>query len=329
VLNNWISGEELVQLLGRIRREPLFRKKIARRLRLTAGGRVRASWAHTEAPPSGWWDIPGVQARQNQMVSGDPALPYQEYIARKYGPALKPARGLSLGCGTGGKEILWARTGLFSALDAYDISEKRINAAQASVRGIREGEILRFHAADISRLSLPKNSYDIVLFDHSLHHFSPLAPLLERMENVLTPKGLLIANEFVGPSRFQWTERQLSEVNALLETFPDENAALFGCTGRRPRAIRPSRLAMFLADPSEAAESAKILPLLRKRFEVVEEKGYGGALLHLLFSGIAHHFVGPDGHAQQLLETAFAAEDRLMEAHVLEHDFALVVCRRR
>lgn len=326
MLNNWISGEEIVHLLGRFRREPIFREKLAARLRLTRRARVRASWAHTEAPPTGWWDIPAVQRRWNRMVSGDPAVAYQDYVARKYGRRGWGAKGLSLGCGPGAKEVLWARTGLFSSLHAYDLSEQRIRAAIASVRGTPEADLIRYRAADVARLSLPEHTYDIVLFDHSLHHMSPLEPLLLRIRSALTPEGLLVANEFIGPTMFQWTDRQLSAVNELLDTFPPEYTTLFGSTFRKLKAIRPSKLAMWLSDPSEAVESSNIMPLLKKHFNVREFKGYGGALLHLLFSGIAHHFINPDDRGRELMDSCFAAEDRLLDSHQLDHDFALIIC---
>lgn len=63
---------------------------------------------------------------------------------------------------------------------------------------------------------------------------------------------------------------------------------------------------MWLSDPSEAVESSDIVPLIHKHFEVVERKDYGGAILHLLFSGIGHHFVSPDPDAKQLLNISFA-----------------------
>lgn len=327
MFNNWISIPEVAHLFRRIRRDRLLREKLAGKVRLTGAARIKASWAHTEAPPTGWWDIPAVRARWNRMVSGDEKVGYQHYVALNYGSGNSRFKALSLGCGTGAKEILWAKTGLFASIDAYDLSEQRIRAANESVRATPEAEVIRFRVGDVARLDLRDRSYDIVLFDHSLHHFSNLDSLLRRINRVLVPGGLLVANEFVGPTRFQWTDRQLAEVNALLRGFPTEYTTLFHSPYPRLKAIRPSRLAMWLSDPSEAVESSNIIPLLRKHFEVMEVKGCGGAILHLLFSGIAHHFVNPDAGGQKLLESCFAAEDLLLETHDIEHDFALVICR--
>ena len=327
MFNNWVSISELFHFLRRIRRDRLLQDKFARRLRITKNARIRASWAHTEAPPTNWWDIPAVQARWNRMVSGDENINHQQYVAAKYWSGNSLLKGLSLGCGSGAKEILWARTGMFASIDAYDFSEQRILAAIDSIRNVPEAEVIRFHVADISRLNLSDHSYDIVVFNHSLHHISPLETLVQQIKKVLKPRGLLVADEFVGPTRFQWTDRQLAAVNGLLQIFPKEYTTLFDSRFPRLKAIRPSKLAMWLSDPSEAIESSNIIPLLQKHFEVSEIKGYGGTVLHLLFAGIAHHFVNPDARGQQLLEFCFAAEDLLLDIQEMEHDFALVICR--
>jgi len=71
------------------------------------------------------------------------------------------------------------------------------------------------------------------------------------------------------------------------------------------------------------------MTLLPEVFEVKEVRGYGGAVLHLLFAGIAQHFMTPDEAATRVLTSAFAAEDSLMASGQLAHDFVVAVCQRR
>jgi 2-polyprenyl-3-methyl-5-hydroxy-6-metoxy-1,4-benzoquinol methylase len=112
-----------------------------------------------------------------------------------------------LGCGGGANEILWARTGRFSSIDAYDLSEQRIQAAIASLRNTPEEGLIRYRVGNIGLLALPETSYDVVIFEQSLHHLTPLDRVLPRIKSFLPPGGFLVANEFVGPTRFQWTDR--------------------------------------------------------------------------------------------------------------------------
>lgn len=329
MFNNWISGTEVEHLLRRAGSDKTFRRKVLSRLHRTGGARVKASWAHTDSAPSGWWDIPTIQHRWNVMISGDAAVTYPEYVSRKHFRDARELRGLSFGCGTGGKETQWAKTGSFSRIEAFDLSPQRIHAARALIRNTPLEGLITYSVADVSRHSWPEHSYDVVLFEHSLHHFPALEKLLRAVAQALKPNGYLIVNEFVGPSRFQWTESQLVAVNGLLRQFPREYRTYHGTEFAKEAEIRPSRLRMLLSDPSEAIESSRILPLLNSTFEVLDIKGYGGALLHLLFSGIAHHFVRPDETAARLLQMAFATEDSLLARGRIDHDFALVVCRNR
>ena len=99
--------------------------------------------------------------------------------------------------------------------------------------------------------------------------------------------------------------------------------------GRTKSSVRrPSLLAMRIDDPSEAIEAADILPAVRAIFPIAEECGYGGAVLHPLLSGIAQHFIEPDKQARALLEMCFIAEDALLEASEIQHDFFVVVARK-
>lgn len=328
MFRNWIDPSEPIALLRRLRRDPLLRRRLLRRLRLVREGRVVSSWAHTGGPPVHYWEIPLIRERSNRLMTGDPSVGFQDHVARRYLAAGNSHRALSLGCGDGGNEVAWASTGRFAAIDSYDISDRRIEAARARAADTPYREILRFHAGDVHRIPLPPGAYDLVVFDHSLHHFSPLEFLLPRIRDTLRAGGLVAVREFVGPSRFQWTDRQLEAVNRLLASFPPRYRARWESALPREPVRRPSRLGMWLSDPSESAESSRILPLLRTHFTVLEERGYGGTILHLLFSGIAHHFIEPDDEARRLLDVAFSTEDALLEGGEIGHDFALVVARK-
>ncbi len=85
---------------------------------------------------------------------------------------------------------------------------------------------------------------------------------------------------------------------------------------------------MILGDPSEAVESSKIRPLLHKIFEVVEIREYGGTVLHLLFSGIAHNFLSEDTETRHWLDICFEVEDSLLRKGDIQSDFIIAVCKK-
>ncbi len=327
--DNLIDVRELPYLIRRVRRDPRLFKLIVSRLPLTGRSRTRAAWAHTERATKHWWDIPAVVERWNRMISGDPTRNHYEYVAGKYWQDRAPLRALSLGCGGGTKEMAWAATGTFRAIDAYDTSENRVRSAreEAARRGL--APLINFRVGDAYDIPLERGSYDVILTEDSLHHFTPLDPLLRRIHHALAQDGFFVLNEFVGPSRFQWTDRQIEAVNGLLSLLPTRYKILGNSGLTKLPVIRPSRLGMILKDPSEAVESSRILPLLHQRFDVKEVRGYGGAVLHLLFADIAHHFLAPDEEARRLLRLCFEVEDFLLERGDVGHDFVVAICGKR
>jgi len=65
---------------------------------------------------------------------------------------------------------------------------------------------------------------------------------------------------------------------------------------------------MILADPSEAADSESIRPVLKKLFTPIKEVELGGNILQLLFKDIAHHFAEPTNEGMAILKAVFEAE---------------------
>ncbi len=57
----------------------------------------------------------------------------------------------------------------------------------------------------------------------SLHHVVRLEALYETVARALKPGGLFVIDEYVGPTRFQWSERQMQLTNALQELLPREH----------------------------------------------------------------------------------------------------------
>jgi ubiquinone/menaquinone biosynthesis C-methylase UbiE len=295
----------------------------------TAKDRAKEAWKHVEAPPVSWWDIPAVRERWNLMISGDAAVDYHEYVSLKYLEGGRGLTALSLACGTGHRERRWAALGNFKRIDAYDLSEERIRHARESAEEEGLGGIVNYIVGDVYEIEMPEKSCDVVLAEQALHHFSPLEDILRRVEKSLRPGGLFVVNEFVGPTRFQWTERQLKAANALLKTLPSRYRRKWRDGTVKTRVVRPSLLGMFLRDPSEAVESSRILPLVRELFEVTEIREYGGTVISILLEGIAQNFLSGDSETRRVLRDIFDAEDRLLKSGDIKSDYVIAVCRRK
>ena len=292
-------------------------------------GRTKKTWSSVKPSPKNCWDIPYVLERWNLLISGDRKIDYYEYLSSKYLSDREGLKALSLGCGVGHRELSWVGTGKFSSIDAYDLSEERIRVAKQSA--IEKGckNVINYRVGDVYNIEMSENHYDVVFGEQSLHHFSPLEGLLLRVEKFLKPGGYFIVNEFVGPTKFQWTDRQIQAVNGLLEVLPEKFKKLYDSGRRKQNVYRPGRFRMHIMDPSEAVESASIEPLLDQIFDVVEVKPYGGTILHLLFNGIAQNFLSDDKETRYWLDTCFSIEDQLLASNDIKSDYVVAICKKK
>ena len=162
-----------------------------------------------------------------------------------------------------------------------------------------------------------------------MHHFSPLKDILFKINNFLKPDGFFVVNEFVGPTRFQWADRQLEVINGLLSILPVQYRTERNGKTVKKKVFRQSKLSMILIDPSEVIESSNILPLLKEIFDVQEIKECGGTILLILFYEIAHNFLSGNKETKHYLDVCFNVEDALLENGEIQSDFIVAVCKKK
>ncbi|RJQ31997.1 MAG: class I SAM-dependent methyltransferase [Peptococcaceae bacterium] len=327
MFNNLINRHDFLSLAGKIKQGRLAR--VFPRLASSKQGKIKKYWDRVQNAPVNWWDVPAVRERWNHLISGESKVDYHEYLSRKYLSDRESLNALSLACGTGHRELRWAGLGKFQRIDAYDLSETRIEYARnkADLKGYNG--IINYCVADVYKLEMRAGYYDLVLGEQSLHHFSPLKKILLKVNRFLKQNGYFVVNEFVGPTRFQWTDRQLAAVNGLLAILPAKYRMRYNSGAIKSRVFKPSRLRMILSDPSEAVESSSILPLLHQIFDVLEVREYGGTVLHLLLAEIAHNFLSEDDETKRFLQLCFETEDLLLASRDIRSDFVIAVCRKR
>lgn len=318
-----IHPYDVLALFDKIKEQSFFR--IVSRSVASKEDRVLSTWKHSAAPVRSWTDIPAVQRRINQKITGNDAIDHISFTAAKYLSDGGKRSALSLGCGTGGKEIRWAKTGIFSSIDAVDISAPRIAFAKQMAMDEHLETVIHFSVGNVPSALAGTKRYDVVIAEGILHHLTPIGDILQSIRSSLKEGGILVINDFVGPSRFQWTIRQMTLSNALLSSVPDRLKVQQN--GKTKRKIhRPGILTMYLYDPSEAVQSDEILKYVSEYFSIIESKPYGGNLLHLLFKDIAHHFVSTDDKVREILEMTFHAEDEFLASGTDTSDFIFLVC---
>jgi SAM-dependent methyltransferase len=269
-----------------------------------------------------------VRAYINRLLSGDPGVEWLAWIKRDF---LKTQLGLALSlcCGEGYTEREARRLGLFREIEGFDASEEALRRARQLARE-QEVSGLTYRCLDLDQLELEPGRYDAVVAKAALHHLRNLEGVLSQVERTLKSRGWLLVNEYVGPSRFQWTERQLLLINELLQLLPERYRTEGGPGGPVKQAVSPPSPAQLEAeDPSEAARSAEIFPLLEARFEVAARRDLGGTLLHMLLRDIVSNFDPSKEEDRALLDLLIHFEEVLLREKALPSDHVAVVARKR
>lgn len=296
------------------------------KLRGSRSQRVIRHWDSTPPVSSQWWVIPAVRSRWNRLISGHEQIDFPAFATDRYLRGASGLHALSLGCGSGGRELRWAELGAFERIDAFDISPSQVALAADTARERGLDDIANFQVRDFTTLD-EHEMYDVVLAEHSLHHLAPMPEMVAKVERLLKPGGMFMVDEFVGPRRFQWTDPQVEAAQAILDRFPERYRRM-GDGRIKDVMFRPSKLWMWLTDPSEAIDSARITSSLHDRFDVLEELPYGGSVLHLALADISHNFIQEDPETESLLNEAFEHEDALMAEGLVQSDFVAFVCRK-
>ena len=325
MFKNLINPYDFVVLYQKIRRGGIGR--ISSKLMKSNEERVRRSWAHTSESTSSWWDIPEVNRRWNLLITGSADLDQCRYISTKYLTADHALDGVSLGCGSGNREIRWVSACEKLRLFCYDISKERIDQARINAGNANLSSRLHFEVGDVHTLELGVRKYDVVIIEGALHHFRSIGTVLDNVRRTLKDDGIFIVNEYIGPSRFQWTDAQLKAANRVLKMIPEGYRKSYSGGRVKKKIHRPGRLSMFLNDPSESVESDLIDEAVAGRFKVLEKKEYGGTLLQLVFKDIAHNFINEKTETKELLKSIFTAEDELLKRREIKSDFVFYVCK--
>jgi SAM-dependent methyltransferase len=275
-----------------------------------------------------WTGLPSVHANHNYLVSGDRDIYWIDWVRDHYFPDGHAGDVLSLGCGAGHLDRIFGQRGLaMRSLTGFDISPAAVARAQTLADAASLAPTIRYHAVDLNRFELPTGAFDFVYFFQSLHHIEALERVLDGVRGALRRGGLFLVNEFVGPSRFQWTDEQLRVATEELATLP---AALRKDlrTGLTKTAVRrPTVREMVAADPSEAVRSAEIETALRSRFEVIGEWSWGGTINHLVFQDIAGNFEPSDESHVSHVERLIQFENAAIREGRLPSDFKMFVLR--
>ncbi len=223
--------------------------------------------------PAFWMAHPLCRRAINRRVSGSPHEWPLDWFKRVHA-AVPFRRGITWGCGLGAFERAVIRSGIVTRIDAFDISEASLADARRLADDERLGGIT-YDPGNFDDPRIPRSTYDVAFFHASLHHVSALERLFRRLALGLGRGGAIYVDEYIGPTRFEWSTDKLRMAQELLDAVP-----------ARGRLADTILLPIEPDDPSEAIRSSEIAGFLRDFVDLREWRPYGGQLVDLIMPNV-------------------------------------------
>lgn len=330
-LRSYVSGKELslsTHLLAPYRMAKdcwsVIRDPLGNVWKLAAHLRARRHWTAVSRrkQPSRlrWWESAIIVQHVNKKICGEPTTEVgaaSPILIKKRYPGRVFSRAVSIGCGNGLKEMQLVQAGLVEEVHLFELSKLRVEQGMEIAK--RHGLTGRVHFFNRDGLNdYRPDFYDLVYWNNSLHHMMNTERAIRWSYNVLRIGGLFYMDDFVGPNRMQWSSRTLDMASRVRSALPER----FLRNPRRPnqliprRARKPNRLRMLIADPTECADSARILPALKTVFSNIRILPTGGVIYHLALNDILHNL--DEENNRDLLDQLLRIDDiciRLGEYH--------------
>ena len=280
-----------------------------------------------ELPPHGWLDVAWLlQSRVwPKLFDTVPAGWWAPEVFQNFGI---PTGGkwLSLGCGAGHAEIALARYGSVDEVLGMDPSAGAIKVATelALSSGVANKVTFAVSATDLPEFE--PNSVDVVHMNMSLHHVHDLEWLFAQIFTALKPGGYFVANEFMGPRRFQWSDERLKVVTDFLAAMPDRLRRDYrDNTIKTQQETHPAEW-WIAYDPTESVRSDDIIPLLKTIAPNLEIRPYGGNIANLVLENIIHNFDPKRPDDRAWMEKLWVADDESVATE--GSDFNYIVTRK-
>lgn len=283
------------------------------RIRSYLGGRFWGR-AFAQGGLRTWMGEEVVRRYINESVTGSPDVWPLDWL-RTWVPS-PFARAVSLGCGEGSLERDLLSKHLCGEILGLDISAEALTLAreQARASGLRGVE---YRQGDLNKIELPAAAFDAAFFHQSLHHVENLDSCLCATVSALRPGSLVYFDEYVGPSRSDWSMALIEGASEVFE--------------RLPAAVRRSRhlkLPVDWRDPTEAIRSAEILEAVARHFEIHLRRDYGGNFLSVIHPHLRLEPLGREERAS-LLQSLVDAERAWLAAGHASYYTVIVAAPRR
>ncbi len=277
--------------------------------------KLKATKEQGDALRRHWWEDPHTLRHINRIVCGEPLDGMSAGFHRRIGQILsgrgiKKPRAISIGAGSGMKEIWLLQSNAVATVDAYELGPGMVEEGRRLAKQYGMEDRMQMHLGSPLE-EIADESYDLVYWNNALHHMPDTPAALTWSHGILKPGGLLAFDDYVGPNRFQFSDELIDRVNQITTLIPDRLLGKVGCPGEKmpKRVSRWDPAVVEADDPSEAPDSGRILPALHSTFPEAEVIPTGGAIY---FLALNHLFGNFDSEEDIALLNLLLLADRLL-----------------
>jgi len=181
--------------------------------------------------------------------------------------------------------------GIVDKFILFELSEERIKEGMKNAEKKNLQNRVEFILGNAFNYDFGKLKIDFVHWNNSLHHMLNVPEAVKWSYNILTPGGVFYMDDYVGSTRFQYPDYVLNIVNGIRDNLPRkylkdqyQNDIYHGHISN----IDPYEL--MKNDPSEAADSEKIVESTKKYFPNAEIILTGGIVYFIALNGLWGNF---------------------------------------
>ncbi len=232
---------------------------------------------------------------------------------------------LELGCGSGWLTLAMAQRGANAT--GLDISARSLDVAQAYYASIAD-EVkgtATYEVADLNRLTLPANTYDIIVTRGTLHHLVELEHVIAEVCSALKPGGLFWISDQDGDETLGTALFASALMFALptVVSYRDKVRGLMEFGARAPQRIKASMEAEGLSPFEGAGRDHDWVAIVKRRF-LVERQITKPAVTGYL----AHQVQLPYSQAVAVLRAIKAVDGTLTRLGLLHSTGVILYARK-
>lgn len=273
-----------------------------------------------------WWGSPTIWNHYNRLTSENEGGLIQLLKQNLNGRVLE--KGISVGCGIGVTEMKLIHEGVVAHFDLYELSDVRISKGLERAKELNILDKITYHNEDVFS-SIEDESVDLVYWYDALHHMFDVDYTLKWCRQILKNNGFFCMNEYTGPSRFQFSEKSLEIATAIRSALP-KKYLIDPRDGSHFSSIcyKPSAKALEQDDPSEAADSGRIIESIKKYFPQAEIKKLGGIVYMRVLDDIICNFDENDSNDLQLLKSLLDIDKALIQFTDVDNLYSAAIAQK-